>query len=153
MLQRAMEMGEKPMGATMPMDDIQMLVALQRKSEVGRPYEDDMDDMDFEEDELIVNLDLASISSSTPNATPSVSMVTISTPNTTKVTSTAGTELPKEKSDGRMMSAQEIASIEDVGMNVKVARSTNMEMQRQKQKKIEVVNEMGMALHGHCAIC
>jgi len=153
MLQRAMEMGEKPMGATMPMDDIQMLVALQRKSEVGRPYEDDMDDMDFAEDELIANLDLASISSSTPNATPSVSMVTISTPNTTKATPTARTEPPREKPEGRMMSAQEIASIEDVGMNVKVAGSTNMEMQRQKQRKTEVVNELGMALRGHCAIC
>jgi hypothetical protein len=121
MISKAMEMGEKPMGAKMPMEDIQMLLggATQKSvggSEVGARYEDLMDDMEFEEDFLIASLDLSTLES------------------------LEGRRILKTSRGSETMTAAAIAAVSDVGMNVKVAGSSNLQKQETKQRKTGIVD-------------
>jgi hypothetical protein len=158
MIRKAVTNSDKPQGAIMPMEDIQDMISgrMGVGNEGGKKWDDDMDDMEFEEDDLILSLDLSTIN--TPTSTASIPSTTTS--QTLSLTRTAGTignklNMNPQKSNNRQkpLSAARIAGVTEVGMNVRVAGSRNMSMIDKKKQKSELINELGTTLRGYCAIC
>jgi hypothetical protein len=144
--EKAKDSAAKPTGAIMPMEDIQSLVGSSRKEVTTQRIDDeDLDDMDFEEDELIAQLDLSTL----PFEGPSTSSITQTEPKDVGKRNM----VVMKKSQVKPMSAMAIAGVEDVGMNVKVAGSINKQMQEKKQQKSKILNDLGTTLRGHCVIC
>ena len=82
MIEMAVMNSDKPRGAIMPMEDIQDVIG--RNAEVGKKggkeWDDDMDDMEFEGDDLILSLDLSTIKTPAPTKSlPSTSTLECST--------------------------------------------------------------------------
>jgi len=156
MVERAMERAEKVNAAIIPMEDIQELVSTPSfetiRSGESR-YEESMEDMKFDEDDLILSLDLSTIETGSFTET-----VTSGEPVRKK---SIDVDKTRGKGERRVnlgkgndtLSEATIAGVRDVGMNVRVAGSSNMSMVEKKQQKSKIVDEFGTTLRGHCVIC
>lgn len=144
--EQAKKSAEKPKSAIMPMEDIQGLVASEPS---GQTWDDDMDNMEFENDDLIAQLDLSTININGEASLPRLNKPT----NRTLDLGAHRNAVSIQASQLQPMSAKAIRVVQNVGMNVKVAGSSNLQMQERKQQKSNTLDELGVTLRGHCAIC
>jgi hypothetical protein len=159
MIRKAVENSGKCQGGIMPMEDIQEVIGRRTgvgEDDGGKEWNDDIDDMEFEGDDLILSLDLLTIDR--PTLSKSLSLRKTAALNVTRTAGTIGKKLNGSSNKGtdglNPLTGAQIAGVTEVGMNVRVAGSRNMWMiEKKKKQKTEVMNELGTTLRGYCVIC
>lgn len=170
LIRTAMDTALNPIRAEMPTGDLQAHFAAPPNPKMV--WNDDWEDMQFDADDLIRNVQLDSPMHQLPTPTP---MSTTISPEERAVgnhssLSPSGTvqsvpnrsSAPNQSSNSRTQKTTKpiqlscplgTSSVPEVGMDVRITAAKNIARRTAKQSKSDVLNDFASTLRGHCFVC
>lgn len=174
LLHLAVSTAKTPEKAHIPMEDIQELLPTQSQSLAsGQKWDDSMEDMDFDTDDIMASMDLDSTATSSTCVSATSSIDSLPSSNLTKSILAPASKVPSRSSSnltqrsqapalkpsphlprhGQSIPVLDLTMVKDVGMSIRVGAAENSNIQQIKKDKSAVLNTMATTLRDCCRTC
>lgn len=163
LVRKAIRSADAPKKASIPMGDIQELLS---KASNTQAWDESMEDMDLDTDELMASMDLGSVaaSSTAVSATSSWESITPLVPRKQQPPIQRGKPSLNPSGPGRSGAPQQplqpprhkpptLRPAPNIGMSIRLNGAQNSNMQEVKLNKSTVLNKLATTLRGCCRTC